>query len=68
VEDGAGDDARGLSPDHGDVLAVDPISEGRPRTAVNALVTVLMVVPLTYVAMPLVTGVLRRWLYPPAAP
>jgi antibiotic biosynthesis monooxygenase (ABM) superfamily enzyme len=50
------------------VLAVDPISEGWPRAAVNALVTVVMVLLLTYVAMPVVTRVLRRWLYPPSAP
>jgi antibiotic biosynthesis monooxygenase (ABM) superfamily enzyme len=47
------------------ILAVlSPISESWSRAASNAVVTVVMVVLLTYVAMPIVTRLLRPWLYP----
>jgi uncharacterized protein len=46
------------------LAALSPISESWPRAASNAVVTVLMVALLTWVAMPLVTRVLRPWLYP----
>jgi antibiotic biosynthesis monooxygenase (ABM) superfamily enzyme len=47
------------------ILAIlSPISESWPFAATNAVVTVLMVVLLTYVAMPTVTRLFRPWLYP----
>jgi antibiotic biosynthesis monooxygenase (ABM) superfamily enzyme len=47
------------------ILAVlSPISESWPHAASNAVVTVLMVALLTYVAMPILTRLLRPWLYP----
>jgi antibiotic biosynthesis monooxygenase (ABM) superfamily enzyme len=46
------------------LAALSPISESWPRAASNVVVTVLMVALLTWVAMPLVTRVLRPWLYP----
>jgi antibiotic biosynthesis monooxygenase (ABM) superfamily enzyme len=49
------------------LTALSPLSEAWPLAASNALVTVLMVVLLTYVAMPLVTRALRPWLYPSRA-
>ena len=48
------------------LTVLSPVSESWPLAVSNAVVTVLMVVLLTYVAMPLVTRMLRRWLYPPA--
>ena len=50
------------------ILAVlSPASESWPRAASNAVVTMAMVVLLTYVAMPIVTRALRPWLYPSRA-
>jgi antibiotic biosynthesis monooxygenase (ABM) superfamily enzyme len=46
------------------LLALSPVVESWPFAVLNAVVTVLMVVLLTYVAMPLLTRVLRPWLYP----
>jgi antibiotic biosynthesis monooxygenase (ABM) superfamily enzyme len=47
------------------ILAVlSPISESWPHAASNAAVTVLMVALLTYAAMPILTRLLRPWLYP----
>lgn len=47
------------------ILAVlSPISESWPHAASNAAVTLLMVALLTYVAMPILTRLLRPWLYP----
>ena len=46
------------------ILAVlSPISDSWPRAASNAVVTVLLTGLLTWVAMPIVTRVLRPWLY-----
>jgi uncharacterized protein len=50
------------------LIALSPVTESWPRAASNAVVTVLMVALLTYVAMPLVTRVLRAWLYPRRQP
>jgi antibiotic biosynthesis monooxygenase (ABM) superfamily enzyme len=50
------------------LLALSPVTESWPLTASNAVVTVLMVVALTYLAMPLVTRLLRPWLYPRRQP
>ena len=47
------------------LVALSPFSEPWPHVATNAVVTVLMVGLLTWVAMPLLTRVLRPWLYPP---
>jgi antibiotic biosynthesis monooxygenase (ABM) superfamily enzyme len=50
------------------LTVLSPISESWSRAASNAVVTVLMVALLTYVAMPLVTRLLRPWLYPAQKP
>jgi uncharacterized protein len=47
------------------VAVLEPFSGSWPNAASNAVVTVLMVALLTYVAMPFVTRLLRSWLYPP---
>lgn len=46
------------------LVALSPIGESWPLAAFNAVVTVLMVALLTYAAMPIVTRLLRPWLYP----
>jgi uncharacterized protein len=45
------------------LAALSPISESWPHVASNAVVTVLMVALLTYVAMPTLTRMFRPWLY-----
>ena len=46
------------------LAALSSIGETWPAAATNAVVTVLMIVLLTYVAMPILTRALRPWLYP----
>jgi antibiotic biosynthesis monooxygenase (ABM) superfamily enzyme len=48
------------------LLALAPVTDDLPFALRDAVVTVLMVVALTWVAMPLLTRLLRRWLYPGA--
>jgi uncharacterized protein len=50
------------------ILAVlSPFEESWPAALTNAVVTVLMVALLTWVAMPLLSRGLRAWLYPPSS-
>jgi antibiotic biosynthesis monooxygenase (ABM) superfamily enzyme len=49
------------------LLALSPIIEDWPFLLANVVVTILLVLLLTYVAMPILTRLLRSWLYPSQA-
>jgi antibiotic biosynthesis monooxygenase (ABM) superfamily enzyme len=49
------------------LLALSPIIEDWPFLLANVVVTILLVLLLTYVAMPVLTRMFRPWLYPSQA-